>query len=68
MNLQSIGGGNRAFLPEQSERSHEQVNALLDINAQFHSVSANMALLGTSLYDNAPDGMINASLMRSSLH
>ncbi|GMQ46123.1 hypothetical protein [Vibrio sp. 10N] len=56
VNLQSIGGGESAFLPEQSDRSHEQVNALLDINAQFHSVSANVALLGTSIYDNTPDG------------
>ncbi len=32
------------------------MNALLDINAQFKSVSANVALLGTSLYDNASDG------------
>lgn len=56
VNLQSIGGGDSAFLPEKNERSHEQVNALVDINAQFKSVSANVALLGTSLYDNAPDG------------
>ncbi|USD61562.1 hypothetical protein J4N45_06260 [Vibrio sp. SCSIO 43140] len=62
VNLQSIGSGDSVFVPNNGDSVREQINALLDISAHYKSISGNVALLGTSLYDNgqAPQREVEA--------